>query len=174
MSGPNSGAGGANPEPGSGPYVPVYPDPVVPVSPLELAIAIVEGAVERSICPNVCGGPAELAWQQEGVCSLTDAGASQTNPHMPVIWRRIQCRCVAHTMSHAEQIGMHIYSLLHTRHRELVQQPSTDQWYLVYRTQCVAEPSTHYDGPSTWESLAFYEFMVGTVPTVGAPGEPSR
>lgn len=169
-----AGSGGASTTAGAGPYVPAGPDPLLPVSPVELVQALLQRDTVKSICPWVITGPAEHVMQQQGVCSLTDAGATQTNPHMPIIWKRIQVRCIGHTVAHSEQIGQHIYSLLHTRHRELVQQPSSDQWYLVHRTRCVSEPSGHYDGVSTWESLAFYEAMVGTAPTAGAAGGPIR
>ena len=159
-----SGTGGASTDPGAGPYQPETPNPAIPLSPVELVYQLVKRDVEPSICPWVVVGPAEHAMQQEGVCSLTQAGNSQSNPHVPLIWQRIQIRCIAHTMAHAEQIGQHVYQLLHTRHREAVVQPSSGLAYLVHHTQCISGPSNHYDGPATWESLAFYEALVHTTP----------
>jgi hypothetical protein len=159
-----AGTGGAYSDQGAGPFIPEEPDPLIPLSPPELLLCLLERDVEQAICSNVIVGPATQDQQQAGVISITPAGLSTISDHMPLKWVRLQVRCIHHQLAAAEQIGEHVFQLLHTRHRELVTQPSSGNTYLVHHTKCVAGPSTHWDSAATWESLAFYELLIGTQP----------
>lgn len=158
------GTGGSWIDPGAGPYIPEEVNPLRPLSVPELVFALLLRDVNTAICPYVRVGPTTHAEQQAGVVSVTPAGSTKINPHMPMRWARVQLRGIHHQIAQAEMIGEHVFQLLHTRHRELVTQPSSGNTYLVHNTQVIAGPSIHYDTPETWESLLFAEITVGTQP----------
>lgn len=152
---------------GAGPYIPYDPIPQAntPVSPVELLKQLLDLDLNRDVVPaGAIVGPASNDMQQQGCASLTSAGNASIDRYSPCINARIQIRCMAHSMARAEQIGMHIYQLLHVRHREVVTQASTGDKYLIHRTAVLAGPSNHFDSVSTWESLLFIELMTSQYP----------
>lgn len=158
---------------GAGPQLNQEQYPAVPVSPLELLEVLLNELINVELVPAtddagnphpVWVGGAENTAQQDGCVVLMASGTTQSNPHLPIHWARIQVRCMAHSLSHAEQIGLHVYDLLHVRHRTVVTQPSTNNSYVIHHTECVGGPSLHFDSVTTWESLAFYLVQVNTFP----------
>lgn len=117
--------------------------------------------------PPVVVGPATNEQQQAGVISVTDSGPLRSERYIPVVYPRLQIRCMAHDVSVSDRIGWHVYDILHNRHRQVVTD-STDMSWLVHRTEVLSGPSLHYDSQATWEQLLFVETMIGREP-VSAP-----
>lgn len=150
---------------GAGPFIPSYPSPVYPVSPIELFQVLMQRDLEPSLVPGgvfVGGAPNDV--QQLGCIALMDSGNTQIMPHVPLQFTRIQARCMAHTVSAVNLIAQHAKQLFEARTRELVTQPSTGNVYLVQRIVLIAGPTGHWDSPATWEELMFFEVTVGTQP----------
>lgn len=150
---------------GAGPFQPQTLQPQLPVSPLELFYLLCVRDVDASIVPGgVWTGGAEDFAQQAGAIALMPGGLTQIDRYTPVQWTRIQVRCLAHEVASSTRIAQHVKDLFHVRHRELVTQVSTGNAYLIHRTALIAGPTGHWDTPSTWENLMFFEVMVGTQP----------
>lgn len=154
----------------AGPQIQKGTIPRTPLSPAELLRIILLNEVDARIVrgsPPVIVGPATNEQQQAGVVSVTDSGPLRAERYIPVVYPRLQIRCMAHAIDVSDRIGYHVHDILQNRHRQVVTDSTDTQW-LVHRVAVLSGPSLHFDSQATWEQLMFVEMMVGREP-VSAP-----
>lgn len=141
-------------------------------SPAELLKDFLDDNVDATLVPNgaVVGG-ADDEEQQGGVIALMDAGDTKRELYAPLLWKRVQVRCMGPTLDAADQIGNHAFDLLHNQ-RWLVLSDYLGRQFFVHGIYCSAGPSHHIDSTETWESLLFANVTVGRDPTF-IPGSSS-
>lgn len=134
------------------------------ISPSELMMNMLEGVVDEGIVPTIVVGPTTDAQQQEGVVSLLDAGIPRQERYAPLIWIRTQIRIQSPTMSSTDLMTNHIYSLLHQKGRQIVEQPSTGEKYLIHMTNITSGMSGPTVSADLCEALLFAESLIATEP----------
>jgi len=136
----------------------------VPVSPAELLMVIVNNEVDRTLIPaGAVVGQATDAQQQAGVVAIVASGDGRPEMYAPILWPRLQMRCVAPTLSHTDRMGRHLYELLHDHPRTEVRDSEGNEW-LVNGVYISTAPSDHWDSAETWENLLFATMCVATQP----------
>jgi hypothetical protein len=134
------------------------------MSPVALLKAMLESSIGADAPGGVVIGPATDAKQQLGVIQLMAAGLPKEEQYAPLLWQRVQVRCVGPTLLVAEVIAGLILLRLNNTSRATVPQASTNKTWLVHSLRVIGGPSMHFDTPETWETLLFAELMVGTQP----------
>lgn len=132
--------------------------PVVspPVSPCEILEVLLNGAMDAEIVPFGCVvGPVSDQQAQGGVVSLTEGGATSVDTYVPIIWARIQIRCLAPTLATVDAIGFHVAACVFDMRRIVVTTPSTGQSWLVYGVTMATMPSHHYNTAEDFEALMY-------------------
>lgn len=152
------------PEP---PGIVVAPSSTV-VSPAKLLKIFITDNASREIVPHgaVVGGADDVE-QQAGVVALMDAGNTKDELYAPLLWKRVQVRCMGGSLYQADQIGNHVFWLLHGQ-RWMVMEDEAEFLWFVHGIHCTAGPSHHIDSSETWENLFFANITVGRDP-VGVP-----
>lgn len=139
-----------------------------PVSPAEILRVVLLDERDASIVPHVVVGGADDVQQNDGCCSIMDAGASKEELYVSLLWMRAQLRCVGPDLATVDVMGRHLWDVLHNHGRKVVQQPSTGYSYLVHGIYISGAPSHHFDSAETFENLLFATVGIGSVP-VGVP-----
>jgi hypothetical protein len=136
------------------------------VSPAELAMIFLNKSIDRDICPAgaVVGG-ADDEQQQQGVVALMDAGDAKTELYVPLLWKRIQIRCMGPGLDVVDRIGNHVDALLHGKYRLRLADGAGREW-LVHSIFVATGPSHHIDSTETYESLLFATICVGREPVL--------
>ena len=78
---------------------------LTPLSPAELLRALLLNEVDPGVVPNIVIGPATADQQAAGVAQIVDVGKAKVERYVPLIWPKHQIRCLAPTLSQADQIG---------------------------------------------------------------------
>jgi len=153
---------------------PTTPGEVVParsaiVSPAELLMGFINQNCSVEVVPEgaVVGGASDTQ-QQAGVVSLMDAGDTKREKDVPLLWKRVQVRCMGPTLATADDIGNHMDDLL-DKQKWLVLEDSREYLWFVHGIYITMGTSHHIDSSETWESLLFANVTVGRDP-VGVPG----
>lgn len=135
-----------------------------PLSPSELLREyIIDNWADPKGSTVVVGGATDE--QQEcGVIALADAGFAKAEKYAPLVWPRVQMRCVARTLERAEFIARQMYDLLHPVDNVQVIQPSSSDTWVIKQITVGAGPSMHFDSKETWEVLLFAEMVIATNP----------
>jgi hypothetical protein len=134
------------------------------LSPAELARDLVLRYGTLTVPVVAVVGPASDAMQQAGVISIMAAGLPVVELYDDTQWLRAQFRCLHGTLSDAETIVQSLQRDIHAIGRRRLYMASTDTWYLMHLCNIIAGPSMHFDSPETWETLAFAELKISTVP----------
>jgi hypothetical protein len=143
---------------------------VITFSPVEVFRDVVARHVDAAVVAHVVVGPLNDDQQKAGGVSLMDAGEARNELYAPLVWPRVQIRCIAPTLEETERIGRHVaFQLGGIRGRVVGEQTSTGDSYLVHTVNVNGGPSAHRDTDGTWEYLLFVETMMGTQPIPAAP-----
>jgi hypothetical protein len=139
------------------------------ISPAELVMIWLNENMDRDIVPAgaVVGG-ADDEQQQFGCVALMDAGDAKQELYVPLLWKRIQIRCMGPGLAEVDRIGNHVDALLHGRERMVCADAAGREW-LVHSIFVASGPSHHIDSTETWESLLIGTICVGREP-VRVPG----
>lgn len=136
------------------------------VSPAELLKVFLDDGLDTSAEYAAAGaivGGASDEEQDAGVVSLMDAGDQKLEQYAPLLWKRVQVRCLAPTLDQVDRIGNHVYDLLSDQ-KWLVLTDSTGTKWFVHGIYVNVGSSHHIDSSATWESLLFCVVCVGRDP----------
>ena len=143
---------------------------VITFSPVEVFADVIRSLTDRDIVKHVVVGPANHVEQQEGVISILDAGVGRQELYLPLVYPRMQLRCIAPSMEECERIGRHVgFAFNDFPGRMIGHQDSDGNDYLVHTLTASGGPSAHRDTDNTWEYLMFAETMMGTIPVSSGP-----
>lgn len=134
------------------------------LSIIELFREMLEEDLGADVPGGIVVGPATNDQQQLGVIQLMSAGLPRKEAYAPLLWQRVQIRCVAGSLIAADTLAGLVMVREDNRNRRVVTQDSNGHAYLVHWVSVESGPSGHFDSPTTWETLLFAEVMVGTVP----------
>lgn len=130
-------------------------------SPSELLKTFLDSYMNPSTVPGgaVVGGATDEA-QQRGCVSLMDAGDTRQELYAPLLWKRVQIRCMARTLAEADVIGNHVYDLLSDQQNLELADDQGRLWF-VHGIYVSTGTSHHVDSNETQESLLFANVTVG-------------
>lgn len=134
------------------------------VSPAELLMSFIDEQADRSIVPAgaVVGG-ADANQQEAGVVALMDAGDAKLELYAPLLWKRVQVRCMGPSLDRIDTMGNHVFDLLNDQ-KWLELSDSAGKVWFVHGIYCSVGPSHHIDSQATFESLLFATVCVGRDP----------
>lgn len=136
-----------------------------PISPAELVMNLLETELDAQYAPGgIIVGPLNDAQQQAGAIQLVDAGMPRQEMYAPVVWDKVQIRCIAHSLAQADTMARAVFAVLNQHGRAIAEMVSTGDRYLIHTINIIAGPSMHYDTPETHETLLFAEVMIGLDP----------
>lgn len=140
-------------------------------SPALMMKRLLDDELDAGVIPGgVFVGGADDDAQQAGCVALMDAGSVRTDD-APLLWKRIQIRCMGRSLLQVDGIGNHVYSILKRVSQETLTRQYEDEdgyLWLVHGAYPSTEPSHHIDSSETWESLLFGVVKVGEDP-IGTP-----
>lgn len=138
----------------------------VRVSPSELLMKFINDNADGDVLPaGSVVGPADDDMQQQGVISLMDAGDTKREDYAPLLWKRVQVRCMGPSLEKCDDIGQWAFELLNDQ-RWLELADERGRVWFVHLITVTVGPSHHFDSTETWESLMFANVTVGRDPVL--------
>jgi hypothetical protein len=133
-------------------------------------MSLLSGTLDSSLVPGgVVVGPADADQKQAGCLAIADAGMPKQERYLPLVWVRTSIRVFGPTYEATDRIARHVYEILNGRGRQLIQQDSTAETYLVHMVNVTSGPTVMTENSDTWEELLYAEALIGTDPVVPTP-----
>jgi hypothetical protein len=142
----------------------VHPARAEIVDAAQLLKDFIDTQANRTLIPAgaVVGG-ADDKQQQAGVAVLMDAGTVKRELYAPLLWKRVQIRCLGKDLLHATQIGNYLFDFLDDQ-KWLELSDFWGQKWFVHMIYTDVAPSQHQDTSETKEDLMFVVMCIGRDP----------
>jgi hypothetical protein len=134
---------------------------------------LIDSTDSATVAPGgITTGPCSPKQIKDGAIGILPVGQPKNERYTPLQRMALALRCHGATVTQAELIGIWAYGILKERRRQVLDQPSSSERFLVHFVTVSGGPNI-VQGPvqDTWESGLTLEVLAGTTP-VGAPNEP--